>query len=68
MNTALTGILHGLGKNGACLVHSAAGILLRILFVVFAIPLTGIRGYLYGILFSELLLSILHLSALYRCE
>ena len=68
MNTALTGILHGLGKNGVCLIHSASGILLRILFVIFAIPVSGIRGYMYGILFSELLLSILHLTVLYRYE
>jgi stage V sporulation protein B len=28
--------------------------------VLFAIPVLGIRGYLYGILCSELALSILH--------
>ena len=38
--------------------------LVRILFVVFAIPLAGIRGYLYGILFSEILSSSLHIYAL----
>lgn len=68
MNTALASILHGLGKTGTCLVHSAAGILLRISFVLFAIPSIGIRGYMYGILLSEILVSILHISALRRCE
>ena len=57
-------ILHGLGQTGRSLVHSALGILVRILFVVFAIPLAGIRGYLYGILFSEILSSSLHIYAL----
>ena len=47
LNTTLTSILHGLGQTGRSLVHSALGILVRILFVVFAIPLAGIRGYLY---------------------
>lgn len=64
LNTTLTSILHGLGQTGRSLVHSAAGILTRILFVVFAIPVYGIRGYLYGILFSEILLSGLHIYAL----
>ena len=68
MNTALVSILHGLGKNVRSLVHNAAGILIRISFVLFAVPAMGIRGYLYGILISEILLSCLHITALYRCE
>lgn len=68
MNTALVSILHGLGKNVRSLVHNAAGILIRISFVLFAVPAMGIRGYLYGILISEILLSSLHITALYRCE
>ena len=65
LNTTLTSILHGLGQTGRSLIHSALGILVRILFVVFAIPLSGIRGYLYGILFSEILSSSLHIYALF---
>lgn len=64
LNTTLTSILHGLGQTGRSLVHSALGILIRILFVVSAIPSFGIRGYLYGILFSEVLSSGLHIYAL----
>ena len=44
------------------------GILLRISFVIFAIPVLGIRGYLYGLLLSEILLSLLHIYALYHME
>lgn len=36
----------------------------RVAFVLFAIPIFGIRGYLYGILFSELILTVLHIIAL----
>ena len=43
-------------------------ILLRISFVIFAIPVLGIRGYLYGLLLSEILLSLLHIYALYHME
>ena len=64
LSSTLSSILHGLGQTGRSLVHSALGILVRILFVVFAIPLAGIRGYLYGILFSEILSSSLHIYAL----
>lgn len=68
VNTAFTSILHGLGKNGTCLIHSSLGSILRILSVVFAVPILGIRGYLYGILLSEILVCLLHLSALFRYE
>lgn len=70
-NTILTSILQGLGKPGRCLIHSVAGILVRIFFVVFMIPVTGIRGYFYGIFLGELILSLLHVKALkfpYRQE
>ena len=65
-NIALSSILNGLGKTGITLIHSILGILLRISFVLFAIPSIGMRGYLYGLLLSEITLSILHIYALYR--
>lgn len=67
LNTALSGILHGLGKAGRYLIHSLASVGIRILSVIILVPFTGIRGYFYGIFFSELLLSVLHLAALYTC-
>ena len=63
-NTMLASILQGLGRPGCCLIHSAAGILIRIFSVVFMIPAIGIRGYFYGIFLGELLLSLLHVKAL----
>lgn len=68
MNTTLTSILHGLGKSGTCLLNNVIGVSIRIFFVMTAIPLLGIRGYLYGILLSESVLSILHITALLRLE
>ena len=65
-NAALSSILHGLGHTGRCLLHNSVGILCRISCVFFVIPFFGMRGYLYGFLFSEMLISILHICALYH--
>lgn len=66
LNTMLSSILNGLGKTGTNLLHSATGLGIRIAFVLFAIPSLGIRGYLYGILSSELTVTVIHLLALFR--
>lgn len=64
LNTTLSSILNGLGKPGICLTHNVIGLCTRISFVLLVIPKIGIRGYLYGILISESILSALHLRAL----
>lgn len=64
LNTTLTSVLNGLGKSGTCLIHSMISICIRVCFVLFAIPVFGIRGYLYGILCGELVLTLLHMYAL----
>lgn len=66
LNTTFTSVLNGLGKSGLCLLHSVLGISVRVIFVFFAIPVLGIRGYLYGILLGELLLTLLHINAVFR--
>lgn len=68
LNTTLSSILNGLGRPGTCLIHNAIGISIRITFVLLAIPHFGIRGYLYGILLGETVLSVLHLRALWFTE
>ncbi|MDO4338650.1 MAG: polysaccharide biosynthesis protein [Eubacteriales bacterium] len=68
MNTALSSILHGLGQAGVCLFNNALSVSIRIAFVLFCIPQIGIRGYLYGILASELVRTLLHLFSLFRLE
>ena len=60
LNTTLSSVLNGLGKPGFCLIHSVISVWIRIFFVLFVIPVLGVRGYLYGILCSELVLCILH--------
>lgn len=60
LNTALSSILNGMGKPGLCLFFSVTGILIRLLFVIFFIPVLGMRGYIYGILLSELVRTFLY--------
>lgn len=66
LNTTLTSVLHGLGKTGMSLLHSVISLSIRIVFILLAVPLMGIRGYLYGILFAELILTLLHTLLLSR--
>lgn len=54
-------IINGLGYTKTTFLHSAASLIVRLLFVVFLIPRIGIRAYLYGLLGSELVLTSCHL-------
>lgn len=67
-NTALESILNGLGRPDACLFHNVAGVCIRIGFVLVSVPLLGIRGYFYGMLLSQLILTLLHFIYLNRME
>lgn len=66
LNTTLASILNGLGKTSLCFIQNLIGLLIRIGFVLFAVPRFGIRGYLYGILLSELCVTLLCSVFLYR--
>ncbi len=57
LNTALTSILNGLGKTGTTLLINLSSLTLRILSVFLIIPQLGMRGYLYGLLASQLLVT-----------
>ena len=61
LNSTLSSILNGLGKTRLCFYQNLAGLTTRILFVLFAIPVFGIQGYLWGILASELISAILNI-------
>lgn len=66
LDSTLSSILQGLGKAGSLFIMNIICLLLRLAFVFFAIPYAGISGYLWGILASQLLQSILYLTCLYR--
>ena len=66
--STLNSILNGLDKTAQTFLFSVVSLLLRLLFVFFAIPAYGIKGYLWGTLASQMLqtllctLSALHIS------
>ncbi|MCM1186840.1 MAG: polysaccharide biosynthesis protein [Lachnoclostridium sp.] len=66
LDTTLSSILQGLGMAGRIFVMNLFALSLRLGFVFFAIPRLGISGYLYGILFSQIIQGILYLLCLYR--
>ena len=55
LGSTLGSILHGLGKATWVLFINLTSSLIRILFVVLAIPNLGIKGYLWGVLLSQVL-------------
>ncbi len=63
LSGALSSILHGLGKTGVTFFFNIAALSARLLFVYFLIPAIGIQGYLYGLLFSQFLVTLLNLLA-----
>ena len=66
--STLSSILNGLGKTAQTFLFSVVSLLLRLLFVFIAIPIYGIKGYLWGTLASQMLqtllctISALHIS------
>lgn len=57
--TTMGSIQNGLGKTGITFLQNMFAMGIRLVFVLFAVPLFGIRGYLWGFLVSELLLAFL---------
>lgn len=57
----LLGILNGLGKQGISLRNSMIGSAIRIGFVYYAIPLYGLKGYVWGIIASTSFVCTLNL-------
>lgn len=66
LDTTLSSILQGLGMAGKIFIMNVICLLLRLIFVFWTVPHVGITGYLWGILASQLLLSILYLLCLRR--
>lgn len=66
INGIFTGILQGLGRAMDIFFINVTGLLLRLSFVFFVIPAYGIRGYLIGILVSQLYSSGMYLWRCYK--
>lgn len=58
-NTAFQGVINGLGKTRLTLFINIIGLTIRISSVYLFIPQFGIKGYLWGLLASQLIISII---------
>lgn len=61
--STLNSILNGLGKTGLTFLFNMISLLVRLLFVFFIIPVLGIYGYLWGLLASQFVQTVLCLFA-----
>ena len=66
MTTTLGSIINGLGKAYITFINSVVGVSIRILCVIFVVPVYGIKGYLVGTLISQLIISTLDIVAVVR--
>lgn len=66
LTTTLSSILNGLGKTTTTFLLNMAGSGLRILFVLFLIPVLGIKAYMWGMLLSHLAVSAAAVGVLWR--
>lgn len=65
-NTSLISVLNGLGRTTTSFLISTVGLLVRITSIWCLIPIYGILGYLWGLLGSQLLVSLLSLTRIRR--
>ncbi len=61
--STLNSILNGLGKTGLTFIYSMISLFVRLAFVFFTIPVWGIHGYLYGLLASQMIQTVLCMFA-----
>ena len=66
LSTSASGILNGLGCMKETLYYNMAGILIRVIFILAAIPNMGIQGYLVGLLTAYLIQTILQWNKIRR--
>ncbi len=64
--STLASILNGLGYTRITFRNNMISTIIRIMFVIFVIPLCGIKGYLFGLLFSEIICALLHIMSLLK--
>ena len=66
LDTTLSSILQGLGLAGHTFAMNVICLLIRLAFIFLAVPRFGVRGFLWGLLVSQLTLGVLYLVCLYR--
>lgn len=64
ISTTLSAILNGLNKTGINLIYHLLAVTIRICFILFIVPTCGMKGYLWGLLASYLILTLLLISTI----
>lgn len=64
LSSMFSSILHGLGKAFYTFAISVFSLIIRLLFVFFLIPFCGIKAYLWGLLCSQLIMTLFDFLAL----
>lgn len=59
LSSTMSSILHGLGKTGITFALNVMALSIRLLFVFCLVPRYGIQGYLWGLLLSHLITTLL---------
>ncbi len=66
LSSTISSILNGLGKTKSVFFHNVLSMGIRLIFIIFFVPIFGITAYLWGALFSQLFLTILHITCLWK--
>lgn len=66
LQQTLMGVLNGLGRQGALLRNTVIGSAIRIGFVLFMLPVYGIKSYIWGLVVSFLTAATLNLLTINR--
>lgn len=66
LSSTLSSVLNGLGKTALTFCFNVTGLIIRLLFVFYAIPVFGIKGYMWGLLGSQLVITLLVILAVER--
>ncbi len=66
LQQTLLGIMNGLGKQGISLRNSMVGYAIRIAFVIYLIPVYGLKGYIIGMISSSAIVCALNLGTVVK--
>ena len=58
LNTTLNSVLNGLGRTSVTFFNGICGLFIRIGFIYLGVPRFGIQGYLFGLLVSQLFITL----------
>ncbi len=67
LSSALSSILNGKGKTLQCLITQVTGLMIRIIFLIFVIPVYGISAYMLGMIVSQFVSTTMSMYFIKKC-